>query len=502
MNTTPRISTKLRQVHYAMIGVMLAVLLIGFGSRHNEPMTDTAAPKKVSFLIVMKSQVDTSSATSISDFNSRKQTVYNALVQHALKTQADVRAVLDSKGIKYRAYYLTSALAVNADQDVRDLMNARSDVAYTLELPNLQPLDTVATDEPIAVNPTGQESGDIEPVYPVEGMDAQDAEANIWGVPFIGADKVWSDLGVNGQGVIVGSADTGVDWTHPDLKPNYLGSENNHDFTWYDPWKNGNTPVDWHGHGTHTTGTMVGQNGIGVAPGAKWIGCESLGMNYGNAAYYMDCMQFLFAPFAHTSDAFHGDVTRGAMITNNSWGCPAIERCDATVLANALKNLANAGQLNVFAAGNSGPTCSTIGNPGYNDSVLSVGAIEKTGKITSFSSRGPVLLDGSGRVRPDVAAPGSEVYSSFPGGKYSTAAGTSMAAPHVAGLVALMWSANPELRGDVEATMNIIRGTAKNVTITDKEACGGSTGIPNNVYGYGLASAFEAVQQAEAYHKK
>ncbi|MCU0512736.1 MAG: S8 family serine peptidase [Anaerolineae bacterium] len=486
-----------RRLYYAIVALVLAVLAVGIlgGGSAGSPAADGSAPKKVSFLIVMKAQVDTSSARSISDPVARRQAVYRALTEHAVRTQAEVRALLTARGITYRAYYLTSALAVNGDQALRDQMNARSDVAYTLELPNLQPLDTTATPPPLLDEPTGQAEGDIGPVYPV----AADALAEApWGIDYIGARRVWEDLGVTGEGIIVGSADTGVDFSHPVLRANYAGSDNNHDYTWYDPWYGRTTPLDWHGHGTHTNGTAVGQDGIGVAPGATWIGCSSLGMNYGNAAYYMDCMQFLFAPFAHDATAFDGDPARGAHVVNNSWGCPAIERCDMTVLRNALINLANGGQMNVFAAGNSGPTCASIGNPAFNEVVLSIGAINKQGKATGFTSRGPVIIDGSGRIRPDVVAPGAEVYSAFPNGKYSMSQGTSMAAPHITGLVALLWSAEPALIGDLDATMALIRDSAQPVTITDKEACGGTTATPNNVYGYGYASAYEAIQEAQS----
>jgi subtilisin family serine protease len=189
---------------------------------------------------------------------------------------------------------------------------------------------------------------------------------------------------------------------------------------------------------------------------------------------------------------------RGAHITNNSWGCPPEEGCDAITLSIAVSHLMNAGQMFVASAGNEGPGCNTIWAPANAEDAFTVGAIDpRTGEIADFSSRGPILGDDSGRVKPDVAAPGVEILSAVPGGGYSSLfiSGTSMAGPHVAGLVALIWSANRQLIGDVDATMQIIEQTAHPVNAPDR--CGVGDGNKNNIYGYGWVDAYQAVSAAQ-----
>ena len=292
-----------------------------------------------------------------------------------------------------------------------------------------------------------------------------------------------------------GVASTGVDWHHPDLHDQYLGSDGQHDYTWFDPWEGTTAPVDTNGIGTHTLGTVLGANGIGVAPGAHWIACRSLARDQGNLALYLDCMQFLLAPFPQVGDPFmDGDPTRGAHIINAAWNCPHWEGCDASTLSIAIEHLNNAGQMFVTGAGNDGPTCGSIGSPGLAEAALTVGAIDASGAIANFSGRGPITLDGSGRAKPDIVAPGAAIISSLPDARYAEFDGTSMATSHVAGVVALLWSANPSLVGDIERTRQIIAETAHYMPVSD--VCGSGTEKRNNVYGYGVVDALEAVRVA------
>src|SRR5207253_1138905 len=110
--------------------------------------------------------------------------------------------------------------------------------------------------------------------------------------------------------------------------------------------------------------------------------------------------------------------------------------------------------------------------------------------IAYFSSRGPVTIDGSQRRKPDLVAPGVDVYSSVPPNTYASMSGTSMSAPHVAGGVALLWSALPGLRGDVDYTEALLEQTA--LHLTNAPMCGRETEIPNNVFGYGRIDLFAA----------
>ncbi|HVN56537.1 MAG TPA: S8 family serine peptidase, partial [Anaerolineaceae bacterium] len=149
------------------------------------------------------------------------------------------------------------------------------------------------------------------------------------------------------------------------------------------------------------------------------------------------------------------------------------------------------------SAGNDGLFgCGTVDNPlAIYAEAYSVGAVDTTGQLANFSSLGPVTVDGSGRVKPDIAAPGEGVLSTFPGSTYASNSGTSMAGPHVVGVVALMWSANPALRGNIDLTQQILDQTAKPHQ-GGLPSCVKSGTMPNNAYGYGIVDAYAAVKAA------
>ncbi len=429
------------------------------------------------FFVVLKDQPDTSSALQIADLQQRRLAVYTALTKESLASQADLRAFLDTRHVRYTPYYLVNGLEVYGDPLLKGQIGARSDVARILDSPHARALPPRA--ETFAI-PAGQ--GAVQP----PGV--------AWGVAKMRVDQVWTEFNVTGTGIVVGSADTGVDWTHPALRSQYLGSGNSHDYTWFDPWYGASVPEDEFGHGTHTVGTILGQGGIGIAPGARWIACRNLARNLGNPALYLDCMQFLFAPFPLKGDPFTaGDPSRGADVVNNSWGCPPAEGCDVATLSIAIRHLYDAGQMYIVGAGNDGPDCSTITSPANAEDALTVGAIDSSGQIAFFSSRGPVADDGSGQIKPDVVAPGMDIMSSVPGG-YAALDGTSMATPHVTGLVALLWSANPKLKGDIDRTKRIIEQTAH--PESGSGPCGLTGEDQNNTYGYGWVDAYEAVKLA------
>jgi hypothetical protein len=247
-------------------------------------------------------------------------------------------------------------------------------------------------------------------------------------------------------------------------------------------------------------GTIVGDddagNQIGVAPGARWIGCRNMDNGYGTPATYAECFEFFLAPYPVGGDPFADGVPSLAPhVINNSWTCPPSEGCEPDTLQTVVENVRAAGIVVVASAGNNGPTCSTVNSPiAIYDAAFSAGASNSSDGIASFSSRGPVAVGGSGRLKPDVAAPGVGVRSSVPGGGYGTKSGTSMAGPHVAGTVALLWSAAPRLVGHVDTTEWIIAQTAR--PRTTPQGCGGDgpDDVPNNVYGWGIVDALAAVQ--------
>jgi subtilisin family serine protease len=216
-----------------------------------------------------------------------------------------------------------------------------------------------------------------------------------------------------------------------------------------------------------------------------------------NPALYLSCMQFMLAPFPHDGNPFtDGDPTKAAHVLNNSWGCPSLEGCDPNTFLQATNNLRDAGIFVVVSAGNDGPSCSTVESPpSLYPSVFSVGAIDEGGNVAQFSSRGPVTADGSNRVKPDIVAPGVEILSSTPEGTYARFDGTSMAGPHVVGVVALIWSAQPKLIGDIAATEKLITDTARPYKGDRSVGCF-SGGTPNNAYGYGVVDVYAAVKKA------
>jgi subtilisin family serine protease len=450
------------------------------------------------FLIIMEEQADLSGATDIADRRARLEMVYGTLTETAERTQESVRDELDVLGVPYRAYYIVNMIRVDSHRWLVGRFRDEPGVASVIVNPNVR-------DYPRRIPlPYGGDTGSPEGV-----------QSNLQA---IGANSAWA-LGAKGEGIVVAGQDTGYDWTHPALKTHYRGwdgGRGEHDYNWHDAWDHTAEPFDDDSHGTHTMGTVLGDDGVrnrtGVAPEARWIGCRNMRRGFGNPGAYAECMEFFLAPYSHQGDPFEdGDVAMSPHVVNNSWGCPDFEGCYPDTLRPAVEALRAAGIMMVVSVGNDGPGCGTATTPPANyDAVLSVGATNEGGRIVGFSSRGPA----DGRIKPDVTAPGEYVRSSVPGGGYGFAPGTSMAGPHVAGLVALVWSANPLLVGDIDATEALICQTAAprpvaNACTSEDEgagvaalianpvcACGGTISSPNNVYGCGYIDAEAAVRTA------
>jgi uncharacterized repeat protein (TIGR01451 family) len=294
-----------------------------------------------------------------------------------------------------------------------------------------------------------------------------------WNIARIHADQVWSALHVSGTGSLVAGMDTGVDWLHPALQASYRGynphGPANHTYSWYDATDGGALyPVDGHGHGSHTLGTAVGQDGIGVAPGARWIAVRVLNNEgYGYDSWIHAGFQWLVAP--------GGDPARAPDVVNCSWGHP---NGSLTTFQTDLRALRAAGVLAVFSNGNDGPGRGTVGSPASLPGAFAVGAADPDDEVADFSSRGPSPW---GEIRPHVAAPGVSVRSSLPGGAFGQMNGTSMAAPHVSGIVALLRSVSPTL--SITRAAFLISSTAVSL----------GAPVPNNDSGWGRVDAFAAV---------
>src|SRR5678815_4930722 len=280
-----------------------------------------------------------------------------------------------------------------------------------------------------------------------------------------------------------------------------------HNFNWHDSIHSGGgacgpnslVPCDDSGHGTHTIGTAIGDdsgaNQIGMAPQAQFIGCRNMNVGVGSPATYTECFEWFLAPYPVGGDPSQGDPDKAPDITTNSWTCPSSEGCSPTTLQAGVEAQRAAGIEMVVAAGNSGPSCSTvIDPPSLYDASYTVGALNTgTDTIASFSSRGPVTADGSMRLKPDITAPGTNTRSAYntSDNAYAFLSGTSMATPHIAGAVALLWSAHPELKNNPDATEPVLNSSA--VHILSNACDSGSPTTPNNTYGNGRVDILAAV---------
>ena len=425
------------------------------------------------FWVRFVEQADTSAARDIDDWDDRGRYVYKALTETAKASQGSVRGLLDQRGVDYESYWINNAIRV---QDGTAAL--ADDLAAYPSVQRLTPTTTYSLPKPI----------DGRPQATVNSVE--------WGIANISADDVWAD-GVRGQGIVVANIDSGGQLDHPALVRQYRGNNGDgtfsHDYNWFDPAKvcgNPSTaPCDNAGHGTHTMGTMVGADGqgnqVGVAPEATWIaakGCESSSCSQ---ASLTAAAQWMLAPTR--LDGSDPDPAMRPNIINNSWGSDNGSAV-GPFYRDYVKAWTDAGIFGVFANGNAGPACDTTGSPGDYVESYGVGAYDSNNTIANFSSRGP---GENGQIRPNIAAPGVNVRSTWPGGTYNTISGTSMATPHVSGAVALAWSAAPNLIGDIDQTRTLLDLTARD---TENLQCGG-TAEDNNVFGEGRLDA-QALAQA------
>lgn len=450
--------------------------------------------EQADILIYLGAKADLSPAKSLKSKAAKGRFVVNALQQTAASSQKDLRKILDKKGVKYQSYYIDNVIVVDqASLKLIEELSEIKSVARILHNPVVRILQPATAEQ----------------------LTAEENTATGDNIVSTGAARIWQELGTKGEGIVVAGQDTGISWEHPALIRNYRGKTANgvdHNYNWHDAIRTNvsgasnpcgyasRMPCDDHGHGTHTIGTAVGDDGsanqIGMAPGATWIGCRNMDAGLGKPSTYLECFQFFLAPWAYGADpATAGDPAKSPDVINNSWGCPTSEGCNGTEFLEVINALNAAGIMTVAAAGNEGSACSTIADAPahYTEAVLTVGAHDhRSGTIASFSSRGPSKFDGL--TSPDITAPGVSVRSSIPGGGYSGSAwsGTSMASPHVAGAVALVWAAKPALRGNIAATIQLFKATATAKTST--QTCGGTSGtaIPNNTFGHGLMNVFNA----------
>ena len=491
---------------HKLLAVLLVLTLVPLHSAADQPdQVDPAVLEQLSedgsasVLIVLQNQVDTTWARQLST-----KTVKGAAVVQALRSQAQVDQqpflnYFEQRNIKAQGFFAVNAISANIDQASLEWVLQQPEVAR-IHSDHVRPMLEPSPAATAAHTPTTPAA--IEP-----------------GLTETNAPDVWA-AGYTGQGIVVASQDTGVHWTHQAIKSQYRGWDAqtqtaDHNYNWHDGVEASTTspcgtlwaeaPCDDNSHGTHTVGTMVGDDGaanqIGMAPGATWIGCRNMNAGDGTIATYLSCIDWMLAPYPTNATPAEGDPAKAPHIINNSWGCIPAEGCSGDTLDDmqpAIRNLVNAGILFVGSAGNSGPNCDTITTPAaiYPENFI-VGAYRtSTGLIAEFSSRGPVTYNGETRIGPDLSAPGVAVRSAVNGSDtaYAQKNGTSMAAPHVAGAAALLWSARPELQGQVWLTRRLLEETARATSVN--QTCGSVPGdaLINNTFGHGKLDILAAIQ--------
>jgi serine protease AprX len=455
------------------------------GQKVDPWVLDTASRGDTEFLVMLREQADVRGARALPTKTEKGAFMADALAATAARTQAPILALLEARGAEHRSYWVANMIWVRGGLALVGELAAREDVFH------------------VYANPWVRLAGPVDsrPSSPAPGAP----DLIEWGVAQVHAPEVWA-LGFKGAGIVVSGADTGYQWDHPALKSKYRGWNGaaNHNYSWHDAIHSGGgtcgadspAPCDDYGHGTHTMGTMVGDDGgvnkIGVAPSAKWIGCRNMDVGVGAPSTYSECFQWFIAPTDLAGQ--NPDPSKAPDVINNSWGCTVSEGCtDPAILQAVVESVRAAGIEVVVSAGNAGSACSTVAEPAaIYDASFSVGATDNSDDIAGFSSRGPVTVDGSGRLKPDISGPGVSVRSSVPGNGYAVFSGTSMAGPHVAGVTALVLSANADLVGNPDGIEPLLTGSALPRTTT--ESCGGIPGdqIPNNTYGWGRVDALGA----------
>jgi serine protease AprX len=442
---------------------------------------------KREFLVLLREQAKGAELRELrrrAPHSTRGSAVVSRLRSQAASSQTGLLERIRSAGAEHRSFWAANMIWVRGDAALMHELATDADVARIMANPS------VRFTPPLVSKSAGLAAAGIEP-----------------NLQLVGAPEVW-ELGIRGEGVVIAGADTGYQWDHPALVDQYRGwngSSADHAYNWHDAVHTGGGscgadspfPCDDNNHGSHTMGIMLGDDGganqIGMAPGARWIGCRNMNQGSGSPASYTECFEWFMAPT--DADGLNPDPSKAPHIINNSWYCPASEGCiDPAILETVVANTRAAGILVVAAAANSGPACGSIDSPpAIYDASLTVAATDNNDVIASFSSRGPAPGGVAAPAKPEVSAPGVSIRSSLRGGGYGLISGTSMASPHVAGLAALLISAQPELAGDVEALEAAILSST--LPLTTNEGCGGDgpDDVPNNTYGHGRIDALAAV---------
>ena len=464
-----------------------------------EPGLQQLSPdEETGYLIYFREKPDLSEAYDM-DWEARGRYVAKQLQDVAKRSQADVRAHLDAQGVSYQAFWIANVIVVESSP--ARVMNQLT------TFPEIEALRERR--QPILFEPI--ELGQVPAPAAPNGVESN--------LTHIQVPDVWA-LGYSGEGLVVANIDTGVRYTHQALVDQYRGNQGggsfDHDHNWYDPYSNSAEPYDTHDHGSHTIGTMIGDDGgtnqIGVAPDAQWISC--MGFNPGATdAGLLNCGQFMIAPT--DTDGNNPNPDLRPHIVNNSWGSCGNPTTYDPWFEGTIAAWHAAGIYPVFSNGNvrtDSPPCpqglGQVGNPARYASVTGVGALGRDdATLASYSLWGPTGQEdtinprGYPYLKPQVSAPGTNRSAGKNSNTdYRDMSGTSMASPHVAGLIALMWEAGPCLVGDYATTETILETTTTATSWPGYPGhpSDGPGGVPNQATGWGEINALAAVQAAAA----
>ena len=436
------------------------------------------------FIIRFNEQADLTPAYSM-DWDTRGEFVYKTLLEVATRSQENAIKILESSGQKYQTY-----IAGN------DLYVVGGNLAIAQEVASLKEVNFVRATRTYYIDP-------VVEVRPFENITwagtvlsrkmlttvGSSVDALAWGIADTGANQFWTTFEHQGESIVVANIDTGVQWNHPALDQAYkCGTDPTNSACWRDPSNicGLGGACDNNGHGTHTMGTMVGDDDpslayqVGMAPDAKWIACKGCESTTCSDAALNACADWILAPGGNTNNRPN--------LVNNSWGGGGGENWYLAKV-NAWRA---AGIFPAFSAGNEGEQgCSSLGSPGDYQESFGSAAHDISGNIGYFSSRGPSAYGHEPYTKPNLSAPGVSICSTLPGDSWSCVySGTSMASPHTAGAVALLWSCNPSLVGQIDQTFQIMQDTA------DAPPAGSCSAPPdgegNYTYGYGYLNILAA----------
>ena len=494
----------------SMLLTALLVFVLGVGSyspasadrpRQEIPTVDpvllsqSERSDSLDYLIYFEEQADLSGAYAL-PWEQRGWYVVDTLTAQAEKSQARVRQFLESSGVNHRSYWIQNMILVES--------STRATLNGLLNFTEIQTLQAI----PQVTLMTNDYVIDAD-----EGVEIQSTQSNL---SRINADDVWA-MGIKGNGLVVATIDTGVRFTHEALVSQYRGNKGggvfDHNYQWWDAVQGIPSPYDDNGHGSHVTGIMVGDKSpsiqIGVAPGAQWIACKAFTSSGSSSGYSVfECGEFLLAPW--NLEKNNADASLRPHVINNSWGT-----CDKTYInwyEGVIDAWQAAGIYPIFSNGNASncgystpPGLHTVGNPSRSYHVTGVGSTGRdNGQYANHSNWGPtdsldtINPNGYPNLKPQVVAPGASIYSALGNSNtsYGYKTGTSMAAPHVSGLISLIWQAGPCLLGNYAQTETLIQNTAVPIPYATGNGDEGPGNIPNHATGWGEIDALAAVEVA------